>query len=115
MGQLNEVIHQPVRLRIMATLAALERDSELHFVYLRDLLKVTGTEIWEPHLAKLEETGYVRSIKKFVSFASREPIRPVDGQWTPRIRGACGGFASHPGSKKLIEVFNRSVEIILRE
>ncbi len=74
MGQLNEVIHQPVRLRIMATLAVLERDSEFDFVCLRDLLKVTDGNLGA-HLAKLEETGYVRSIKKFVNRKPRTYVR----------------------------------------
>ena len=74
MGHLNEVIHQPVRLRIMATLAALERDSEFDFVYLRDLLKVTDGNLGA-HLAKLEEASYVRSIKKFVSRKPRTYVR----------------------------------------
>jgi len=38
MSELNETIHQPVRLRIMATLVTLDKNSELDFTYLRDLL-----------------------------------------------------------------------------
>ena len=41
MAELNETIHQPVRLRIMAALVALEGGNEVDFSYLRDLLKVT--------------------------------------------------------------------------
>ena len=41
MAELNEIIHQPVRLRIMATLVTLEQNDEVDFIYLRDLLDVT--------------------------------------------------------------------------
>ncbi len=74
MESLNEVIHQPVRLRIMAKLSALERDSEVDFVYLRKLLKLTDGNLGA-HLAKLEESGYVRSSKKFVDRTPRTYVR----------------------------------------
>jgi len=73
-GQLNDVIHQPARLRIMATLTTLERDSEVDFVYLRDLLKLTDGNLGA-HLTKLEEAGYLRLIKKFVSRLPRTYVR----------------------------------------
>ena len=39
MAELNETIHQPVRLRIMAALVTLEAGNEVDFTYLRDLLR----------------------------------------------------------------------------
>jgi DNA-binding MarR family transcriptional regulator len=78
MSQLNEVIHQTVRLRIMASLATLERDSEVDFVYLRDLLKLTDGNLGA-HLMKLEEAGYVRSEKKFVDRIPRTYVRLTTG------------------------------------
>ncbi len=74
MGQLNEVIHQTVRLRIMATLAALEPDSNLDFVYLRNLLKVTDGNLGA-HLVKLDDAGYVRSVRKLVGRIPRTYVR----------------------------------------
>ncbi|HSV84924.1 MAG TPA: transcriptional regulator [Levilinea sp.] len=65
MGELNETIHQPVRLRIMAALVALEVGSEVDFTYLRDLLKVTDGNLGA-HLRKLEEAGYLAASKTFV-------------------------------------------------
>jgi DNA-binding MarR family transcriptional regulator len=65
MPQLNEIIHQPVRLRIMAALAALEAGSEVDFIYLRDLLEVTDGNLGA-HLRKLEEAGYIAVNKTFV-------------------------------------------------
>ena len=65
MAELNEIIHQPVRLRIMATLVTLEQNDEVDFIYLRDLLDVTDGNLGA-HLRKLEETGYITINKTFV-------------------------------------------------
>ena len=65
MSELNETIHQPVRLRIMATLVTLANASELDFTYLRDLLEVTDGNLGA-HLRKLEEAGYIKMNKSFV-------------------------------------------------
>ncbi len=65
MAELNETIHQPVRLRIMAVLVALEPGSEADFTYLRDLLGVTDGNLGA-HLRKLEEAGYIALNKTFV-------------------------------------------------
>ena len=43
MAELNETIHQPVRLRIMASLVTLAPGDEVDFTYLRGLLDVTAT------------------------------------------------------------------------
>jgi DNA-binding MarR family transcriptional regulator len=65
MADLNETIHQPVRLRIMAALVTLEPTDEVDFTYLRDLLEVTDGNLGA-HLRKLEETGYIAINKTFV-------------------------------------------------
>ncbi len=65
MAQLNETIHQPVRLRIMAALVTLEPGNEVDFTYLRDLLDVTDGNLGA-HLRKLEEAGYIAVNKSFV-------------------------------------------------
>jgi DNA-binding MarR family transcriptional regulator len=62
---LNETIHQPVRLRIMAALVSLEPGAEVDFTYLRDLLAVTDGNLGA-HLRKLEEAGYIAVNKTFV-------------------------------------------------
>jgi DNA-binding MarR family transcriptional regulator len=66
MAELNEIIHQPIRLRIMAALVALEAGEEVEFTYLRDLLKVTDGNLGA-HLRKLEEAGFIQSKKTFVN------------------------------------------------
>jgi DNA-binding MarR family transcriptional regulator len=63
--ELNETIHQPVRLRIMAALVSLEPADEVDFTYLRDLLEVTDGNLGA-HLRKLEEAGYIAVNKIFV-------------------------------------------------
>jgi DNA-binding MarR family transcriptional regulator len=65
MPELNEIIHQPVRLRIMAALVTLEDGDEVDFTYLRELLKVTDGNLGA-HLRKLEEAGYIAVNKTFI-------------------------------------------------
>jgi DNA-binding MarR family transcriptional regulator len=65
MAELNETIHQTVRLRIMAALVALEAGNEVDFSYLRELLQVTDGNLGA-HLRKLEEAGYITVNKIFV-------------------------------------------------
>ena len=65
MAELNETIHQTVRLRIMAALVTLAPNEEVEFTYLRDLLEVTDGNLGA-HLRKLEEAGYISLNKTFV-------------------------------------------------
>jgi DNA-binding MarR family transcriptional regulator len=65
MPELNEIIHQPVRLRIMAALVSLEPGNEVDFGYLRDLLDVTDGNLGA-HLRKLEEAGFIAVNKTFI-------------------------------------------------
>ena len=65
MVELNETIHQPVRLRIMASLVTLGLDEEVDFTHLRNLLEVTDGNLGA-HLRKLEESGFITINKLFV-------------------------------------------------
>ena len=65
MAELNETIHQTVRLRIMAALVTLGPTDEVDFTYLRDLLQVTDGNLGA-HLRKLEEAGYIAVNKTFI-------------------------------------------------
>lgn len=58
---LDEIIHQPVRLSIVATLAHAER---VDFAFLRDHLEVGDSNL-SRHLTALEEAGYIRIDKVF--------------------------------------------------
>ena len=73
MAALNETIHQPVRLRIMAALVALDPGDEVDFSYLRDLLQVTDGNLGA-HLRKLEEAEYIQVNKTFVERKPRTYI-----------------------------------------
>jgi DNA-binding MarR family transcriptional regulator len=73
MAELNETIHQPVRLRIMAALVTLEAGSEVDFTYLRDLLEVTDGNLGA-HLRNLEDSGYIAVNKTFVERKPRTYI-----------------------------------------
>jgi DNA-binding MarR family transcriptional regulator len=80
MAELNEIIHQPVRLRIMAALVTLEPTDEVDFSYLRRLLDVTDGNLGA-HLRKLEEAGYI-AVKK--TFIERKPRTFVSATATGR-------------------------------
>jgi len=58
---LDEMIHQPVRLSIVATLAHVER---VDFAFLRDTLALQDSNL-SRHLTALEEAGYILIDKVF--------------------------------------------------
>ena len=66
MPELNSVIHQPTRLRIMAALVSLDADERSDFTFLRDLLDLTDGNLGA-HLRTLEDAGYVAVEKVFVA------------------------------------------------
>ena len=66
MSTLNEIIHQPVRMRIMAALMALQDSGQIEFTHLRDVLSLTDGNLGA-HLRKLEDAGYVSLDKTFVA------------------------------------------------
>ncbi|MGD8822209.1 MAG: transcriptional regulator [Anaerolineales bacterium] len=65
MPEFDPIIHQPVRLRITASLAALAQGESVEFTFLRDLLDLTDGNLGA-HLHKLEDAGYVEIEKTFV-------------------------------------------------
>jgi DNA-binding MarR family transcriptional regulator len=86
MGELNPLIHQPTRLRIMAALVSLEPGEKADFVFLRDLLELTDGNL-SVHLQKLEEAGYVLIEKAF------EGRRPKT--WVSVTPEGHGAFSEH--------------------
>ena len=74
MAQLDNIIHQPVRLQIMSSLVSLDRNEQVNFTYLRKLLQVTDGNLGA-HLTKLEDAGYIKSKKSFVARKPRTFIR----------------------------------------
>lgn len=65
MRKIDEIIHQPIRLRLMAALVALRPGEQMEFAWLRDLLEVTDGNLGA-HLLKLEMAGYIEVEKTFV-------------------------------------------------
>ncbi len=66
MAQLDNIIHQTVRLQIMSSLVSLDQNEQVNFTYLRKLLKLTDGNLGA-HLTKLEEAGYIKIDKTFVA------------------------------------------------
>lgn len=95
MAELDNTIHQPVRLRIMAALTALDAGGQMDFIYLRNQLKLTDGNLGA-HLSKLQEAGYIAIEKTFVA---RKPRTFITA--TGKGRDA---FAEHIAAlKKLIK------------
>jgi DNA-binding MarR family transcriptional regulator len=61
-ADLDPVIHAPVRLRITVTLSTLREGDYLSFSRLQRLLDLTPGNLIT-HLRKLEDAGYVASVK----------------------------------------------------
>ncbi|MFY9968798.1 MAG: transcriptional regulator, partial [Roseiarcus sp.] len=88
------VIHQPVRLRVMAALTALAPDEEgLDFVRLKSLTGATDGNLGA-HLDQLARAGYVDVTKAFVARRPRTTVKA-----SPKGRAA---FARHVAFLKAI-------------
>jgi DNA-binding MarR family transcriptional regulator len=59
---LDPVIHAPARLRVVVTLATLRDGDDLSFTRLQELLGLTPGNLIT-HLRKLEDAGYVTTVK----------------------------------------------------
>ncbi|HVW88924.1 MAG TPA: transcriptional regulator [Gaiellaceae bacterium] len=60
--ELDPLIHAPARLRIVATLAALNDGDTLSFTRLQDMIGLTPGNLIT-HLRRLEDAGYIESDK----------------------------------------------------
>lgn len=73
MAELDELIHQPLRLKIMAALHA-ERDTEpVEFSRLKAVTQATDGNLGS-HLTTLEKAGYVEIAKDFVGKKPRTRV-----------------------------------------
>jgi DNA-binding MarR family transcriptional regulator len=99
MPALNEIIHQPIRLRIMAALVAVGNGDQMEFTALRDLLQLTDGNLGA-HLRRLEDASYVKLSKTFVARKPRTYISV-----TMRGRSA---FADHVAA---LEAITRGSEV----
>ena len=90
----DDVIHQPVRLRVMAALTALDPGDEgLDFTRLKGLTGATDGNLGA-HLDHLTRAGYVEVTKAFVARRPRTTVKA-----SPLGRAA---FARHVGFLKAI-------------
>ncbi len=64
MEQPDSIIHQPVRLKIMAALKALPIGEKIEFVRLKALVEATEGNLGA-HITTLEQAGYVAVEKDF--------------------------------------------------
>jgi len=98
MAELDNIIHQPVRLQIMASLATLDRGEQVDFVHLRKILKLTDGNLGA-HLAKLENAGYVKIDKTFIARKPRTFIN-VTGKGRDAFNGHIATLKKIIGYKK---------------
>jgi len=80
-AELDPVIHSASRLRVVATLAALERGDRISFPRLGKLLDMTAGNL-STHLRRLEDAGYVTQTKTHVG---RTPATYVELTATGRL------------------------------
>lgn len=72
-AEANDLIHQPLRLRLMATLNALPPRQPIEFTRLRSLLDASDGNLGA-HLATLEKAGYISVEKDFVERKPRTRV-----------------------------------------
>lgn len=74
MEQPDNLIHQPVRLKIMAALKALPLAEQIEFVRLRKIVDATEGNLGA-HIQTLEQAGYIAVEKDFAENKPRTRIR----------------------------------------
>ena len=74
MGEIDAVIHQPVRLKIMAALKALPAIEQIEFVRLRKLVDATEGNLGA-HIQTLEQAGYIAVEKDFAENKPRTRVK----------------------------------------
>jgi DNA-binding MarR family transcriptional regulator len=71
--QPDAIIHQPIRLKIMAALKALPEGEQLEFVKLKDIAGATEGNLGA-HITTLESAGYAAVTKDFVGKRPRTRV-----------------------------------------
>ena len=74
MSETNEIIHQSMRLKIMAALNVLAPQAHIEFQRLKKLVNATDGNLGA-HLDTLEKAGYVAIEKRFVDRKPQTRIR----------------------------------------
>ncbi|HZS30311.1 MAG TPA: transcriptional regulator [Gaiellaceae bacterium] len=93
--ELDPLIHVPARLRIVATLAALPEGDTISFTRLQDVIGLTPGNLIT-HLRKLEDAGYLGTVKTGNGQASRTSValtrqgRAALESYSAALRGLLG-------------------------
>jgi DNA-binding MarR family transcriptional regulator len=107
--ELDPVIHAPARLRVMVTLATLRDGDNLSFTRLQELIGLTPGNLIT-HLRKLEDAGYVTTVKSGSGASARTSVslsrvgRKELDNYTAVLRhlldsaGTNGTSPHHPGT-----------------
>lgn len=69
----NDLIHQPLRLKIMAALNGLAARESMDFTRLRSVVEATNGNLGA-HLSKLEDVGYITIEKDFIDKKPRTRV-----------------------------------------
>src|ERR1700694_1358604 len=86
MAELDDIIHQPLRLRIMAALNAMPANTGLEFAKLKKLTGATDGNLGA-HIEMLAKAGYVAVEKAFVGKKPQTTVTATDS--------GGGAFARH--------------------
>lgn len=95
--ELDPLIHVPARLRVVATLAALPGGETLSFTRLQEMIGLTAGNLIT-HLRKLEDAGYVDTVKTGNGAASLTTValtpngRAALDTYRAALRGLLGGL-----------------------
>jgi DNA-binding MarR family transcriptional regulator len=99
--ELDPVIHAPARLRIVVTLATLAEGEDLSFTRLQDLIGLTPGNLIT-HLRKLEDAGYVITVKSGRGVTARTGValtpagRSALEEYTAALRQLLDGAGPRP-------------------
>ena len=96
MSDLDRMIHEPARLRLMSTLYVVE---EADFVYVSARTGFSAGNL-SSHMAKLEQAGYVEVTKEFIGKRPRTTYRLTDvgRRAFEEYRGALADLLATPES-----------------
>lgn len=89
MAEFNDLIHQPIRLKIMATLNTFPNGELVEFVRLREIIQATEGNLGA-HLSTLEKAGYIEVLKDFLGKKPRTRVH-----MTPNGREAFHQHVQH--------------------
>jgi DNA-binding MarR family transcriptional regulator len=72
-GAANELVHQPLRLKILAVLNGLNSRESMEFTRLKSVVEATDGNLGA-HLSTLEQAGYIKVEKDFVGKKPRTRV-----------------------------------------